>query len=121
MFGTELVKSKTYEFHTGAKVAIFTYQGCVLQVVGKMDVHYIAKETPMIQYLNCHSALEQIRQTADETDDIGPVVMVVGPNDVGKSTVCRILMNYAVRQERRPIYVYLYVGQGNVSRKKYHK
>lgn len=115
MFGTELVKSKQYEFTTGAKVAIFTYQGCVLSVVGHLESHYIAKETPMIQYLNCHAALEELRKHADETNGVGPNVMVVGPTDVGKSTLCRILLNYAVRQGRRPIYVDLDVGQGRVS------
>lgn len=48
MFGTELVKGKPYEFITGAKVAIFSYQGCVLIVKGTTDVIYIAKETPMV-------------------------------------------------------------------------
>lgn len=109
------MKNKLYEFHTGAKVAIFTYHGCVLSVVGQMDVHYIAKETPMVQYLNCHAALEQLRMTADEANGTGPIAMVVGPADVGKSTVCRILLNYAVRQGRRPIYVDLDVGQANIS------
>ena len=35
----------------------------------------------------------------------------VGPTDVGKSTVCRLLLNYAVRLGRKPIYVDLDVGQ----------
>ena len=37
--------------------------------------------------------------------------MVVGPVDVGKSTVCRILLSYAVRSRRQPIFVDLDVGQ----------
>ena len=37
--------------------------------------------------------------------------MQVGPTDVGKSTVCRLLLNYAVRLGRKPIYVDLDVGQ----------
>lgn len=118
MFGTELVKGKPYEFHTGAKVAIFTYHGCTLYVKGEMDVHYIAKETPMVQYLNSHAALEQLRIAADEQKEDGlngPLAMVVGPCDVGKSTVCRILLNYAVRQGRTPIFVDLDVGQGSIS------
>lgn len=41
--------------------------------------------------------------------------MVVGPTDVGKTTVSRILINYAVRLGRRPIYVDLDVGQGTIS------
>ncbi|KAH8300698.1 hypothetical protein KR018_007485 [Drosophila ironensis] len=115
LFGTELVKKKKYEFGVGAKVAIFTYQGCVLHVSGKMDVCYISKETPMVQYLNCHAALEQFRIEAEERDRRGPVAMVVGPTDVGKSTLCRILLNYAVRVGRRPLYADLDVGQGAIA------
>ena len=45
----------------------------------------------------------------------GPRVLVVGPQDVGKSTLCRILLNYAVRMGRAPIFVDLDVGQGELS------
>lgn len=86
---------------------------------GATDVSYVAKETPMVQYLNVHTGLEQMRRRADDaprsTGSIGPIVMVVGPTDVGKSTVCKILLNYAVRMGRRPIYVDLDVGQGAIS------
>lgn len=115
VFGTELVKGKQYEFHTGAKVAVFTYHGCTLTVRGQMDVHYIAKETPMLQYLNSHAALEQLRIMADEQNELGPIAMVVGPVDVGKSTVCKIFLNYAVKQGRTPLFVDLDVGQGSIS------
>ena len=37
--------------------------------------------------------------------------MICGPSDVGKSTLCRLLLNYAVRMGRRPIYVDLDLGQ----------
>lgn len=114
-----MAKGKTYEFHAGAKVAIFTYHGCSLALRGKTDVSYVAKETPMVQYLNVHTALEQQRKLAEESADPvaqqGPIVMVVGPMDVGKSTLCKILLNYAVRMGRRPIYVDLDVGQGSIS------
>lgn len=115
MFGTELVKKKTYEFTLGAKVAIFTYQGCVLHLSGKTEVSYISKETPMVSYLNCHAALENLRINAEEKDERGPIAMVVGPMDVGKSTLCRILLNYAVRLGRRPLYADIDVGQGALS------
>lgn len=36
--------------------------------------------------------------------------MIVGPGDVGKSTLCQ-MMNYAVRMGRRPVFVDLDVGQ----------
>ena len=38
-------------------------------------------------------------------------VLVVGPPDVGKSSVCKILLNYAVRMGRQPCFVDVDVGQ----------
>lgn len=115
VFGTELVKGKSYEFTSGAKVAVFTWQGCTIELKGKTDVHYVAKETPMIMYSNCHAALELMRISAEKDNVKGPVTMVVGPCDVGKSTLCRILLNYAVRMGRRPLLVDLDLGQGQIS------
>ncbi|XP_023017710.1 protein CLP1 homolog [Leptinotarsa decemlineata] len=115
VFGTEIVKGKTYEFTAGAKVAVFTWHGCVVEVKGKTDVIYTAKETPMVIYSNCHGALEFMRTDAEKDNKRGPIAMLVGPNDVGKSTICRILLNYAVRMGRRPIFVDLDVGQGHIS------
>lgn len=66
-------------------------------------------------YLNCHAAMERMRETAEKDDIRGPITMVVGPCDVGKSTLCRILLNYAVRMGRRPIFVDLDVGQGHIA------
>ena len=115
VFGTELVKGKKYEFTFGAKIAVFTWQGCTLELAGKTEVSYVAKETPMSIYLNCHAAMERMRETAEKEDTRGPIVMIVGPNDVGKSTLCRLLLNYAVRMGRRPIYVDIDVGQGHIA------
>ncbi|XP_017877260.1 protein CLP1 homolog isoform X1 [Ceratina calcarata] len=115
VFGTELVKGRKYEFTAGAKVAVFTWQGCTVELVGKTDVSYVAKETPMGIYLNCHAAMERLREAAEKDDTRGPITMVVGPSDVGKSTLCRLLLNYAVRMGRRPIFVDLDVGQGHIA------
>ncbi|KAJ8950913.1 hypothetical protein NQ318_008351 [Aromia moschata] len=115
VFGTELVKAKTYEFTAGAKVAVYTWHGCVVEIKGKTDVIYTAKETPMVVYSNCHGALEFMRADAEKDNKRGPIAMIVGPCDVGKSTVCRILLNYAVRMGRRPIFVDLDIAQGQIS------
>ncbi|XP_077515565.1 protein CLP1 homolog isoform X2 [Amblyomma americanum] len=115
IFGVELVKNKKFTFGLGAKVAVFTWHGCTLELCGKTEVAYVAKETPMIFYANIHAVLEQMRQKCEEDDAKGPTVLVVGPTDVGKSSLCRILLNYAVRQGRRPIFVDLDVGQGHIS------
>lgn len=48
VFGTELVKEKQYTFSAGAKVAVFTWHGCTIELRGKTEVPYVAKETPMV-------------------------------------------------------------------------
>jgi len=117
IFGTELVKGKPYTFTTGAKIAVFSWQGCTLELRGRKNISYIAKETPMMFYLNCHACLEQLRMKSEGEQGLkrGPITMVVGPQDVGKSTVCRILLNYAARMGRTPVFVDLDVGQGQIS------
>ncbi|XP_018014894.1 protein CLP1 homolog isoform X2 [Hyalella azteca] len=123
IFGTELAPNKQYTFLPGAKVAVFTWHGCRLRLMGKTTGTYIATETPMVMYLNTHGCLERLRRNAERatrsSDEAsharGPICMVVGPGDVGKSTLCRILLNYAVRFGRRPIYVDLDVGQSSLS------
>lgn len=44
----------------------------------------------------------------------------MGPVDVGKSTLCQLLLNYAVRMGRRPVFVDLDVGQVHVINKNIH-
>uniref|UniRef100_A0A8C5X233 Cleavage factor polyribonucleotide kinase subunit 1 n=1 Tax=Malurus cyaneus samueli TaxID=2593467 RepID=A0A8C5X233_9PASS len=47
-------------------------------------VAYVSRDTPMLLYLNTHTALEQMRRQAEREDERGPRVMVVGPTDVAK-------------------------------------
>ncbi|KAK7076353.1 Cleavage polyadenylation factor subunit clp1 [Halocaridina rubra] len=120
VFGTELAPDKPYLFFSGAKVAVYTWHGCGLKLNGNTEGTYVAKETPMVMYLSTHACLERLRRHADEglangKDTRGPVTMIVGPTDVGKSTLCRILLNYAVRMGRRPIFVDLDIGQGSIA------
>lgn len=44
-----------------------------------------------------------------------PQVILVGPTDVGKSTLSRMLCNYAVRMNRQPCFVDIDVGQVGVA------
>lgn len=115
VFGTELIRNKRLTFNAGSKVAVYTWHGCTIEISGPPEWSYVSKETPMIMYLNLHMALEQMRQKVENTEsDIGPRVMIVGPGDVGKSTLCQLMLNYAVRMGRRPVFVDLDVGQGYI-------
>ncbi|KAK0393448.1 hypothetical protein QR680_000216 [Steinernema hermaphroditum] len=119
VFGTELKQNEKYVFLPGMRVAVFSWTGATIEISGSASNAYVAESNhPMILYLNTHEGMEQIRvkARADLTGKTrGPRTMVVGPTDVGKSTVCRILTNYAVRMGHTPMYVDVDVGQGNVS------
>ncbi|CAO3569151.1 unnamed protein product [Mortierella alpina] len=114
VFGTELGQNVDYEF-SGRKIAVFTWHGCKLQIQGTCSVEYIANETPMISYLNTHLALEQRRVLATQNNGKGPRVLIVGPNDVGKTSLSKMLLSYALRQSRQPIYVDLDCSEGSIT------
>ncbi|KAL9112222.1 MAG: hypothetical protein Q9187_007802, partial [Circinaria calcarea] len=104
LYGTELALNQVYSFH-GCKSAIYTWHGCRIEVTGQCQVDYIAEETPMISYVNTHFALEDLRQLALENNVLGPRVLVVGPDNAGKTTLVKILASYATRAGRQPIIV----------------
>ncbi|KAG4304045.1 hypothetical protein PORY_002568 [Pneumocystis oryctolagi] len=106
IFGTELAIGPVYSF-SGVKLALFTWRGCVIEVKGTPSVHYLAEETPMLAYMNMHFAIENLRADATKKDEDGPRVLLVGPEDSGKTTLVRILAGYALKQKRSPILVNL--------------
>ncbi|KAI8877110.1 Clp1-domain-containing protein [Backusella circina FSU 941] len=114
IFGTELAVGVTYTF-TGRKAAVYTWHGCTLEISGQFLVEYTANETPMNSYLNTHLALEQMRRTAKTENNLGPRVLVVGPHDVGKTSLCKILVSYSLRQEGTPIYISLDTTEGSIT------
>jgi polyribonucleotide 5'-hydroxyl-kinase len=68
----------------------------------------------MVIYHNTHVILNQKRIEAKQASAQGPRTIVVGPVDAGKSTLCRILVNYAVRSGWEPLFVDLDIGQGEL-------
>ncbi|KYN43594.1 Protein CLP1 like protein [Trachymyrmex septentrionalis] len=86
-------------------------EGCI--IVAKPSVRYIEKKTPISLYLNCCAMLEQMRETAEKDDTRGPITMIMESRNVGKSILCGTLLNYAIRTDRRPIFVYSDTFQNN--------
>ena len=74
IFGTEITRNHKYKFPAGATVAVFTWHGCKLTIIGRTDVAYISKESPMRIYVNTHAALEQMREKAEAESTRGPRV-----------------------------------------------
>ncbi|KAJ1733582.1 Cleavage polyadenylation factor subunit clp1 [Coemansia biformis] len=108
-FGAELGREATYVF-SGENGAIFTWQGCTLAVAGECSSAYVAGETPMDSYINVHMAAQQLRMAAHQAQELGekgeaPRIMIVGPEDSGKTSLARLLLNYAVRQGETPVFV----------------
>ncbi|KAL2853262.1 hypothetical protein BJY01DRAFT_207177 [Aspergillus pseudoustus] len=136
LFGTELAPSQTYTF-SGTKAAIYTWHGCTLEVsagdavtgldgmpaspahggfgAGGCQSEYTAEETPMVEYANIHFALEMLRNEAKATGKDGPRVLILGPEDAGKTSLSKVLTAYAVKVGRQPIVVNLDPTEGMLS------
>jgi polyribonucleotide 5'-hydroxyl-kinase len=113
IFGVEMAVNREYVF-VNDNLAVFTWYGCVLESSGSGQI-YESDSTPMVAYVNTHVQLEAMRDVAFANGERGPRVIVVGPKDHGKSTICRILSAYAARLDRSPVFVDLDVGQGSLS------
>lgn len=113
-FGTELAPSGVYTFQ-GTKGAVFTWHGCRLEISGEADSEYVAEETQMMSYANAHFALESLRERSIHSGEMGPRVLVVGPENAGKTTVVKTLTAYAVKTGRQPTVVNLDPRQGMLS------
>ncbi|KAJ5832714.1 hypothetical protein N7474_001025 [Penicillium riverlandense] len=134
LFGTELAESQTYTF-TGTKAAIYTWHGCMLEIsagemalttadggapttghgAGGCQSEYTAEETPMVEYANVHFALETMRQDAQSTGKDGPRVLLLGPENAGKTSLAKILTAYATKVGRQPLVVNLDPTEGMLS------
>merc|ERR1719204_2465407 len=62
----------------------------------------------------CQSMDEVHRIMKEQSSTFGPRVLIVGPKDCGKTTLTKILANYAVRLGRKPTLVDLDVGQNMI-------
>lgn len=113
-FGTELGPSTTYRFQ-GTKGAVYTWHGCKLEIGGEAESEYVAEETGMMGFANAHFALEEMRDAGVQSGQGGPRVLVVGPEDSGKTSLVRILTSYAVKSDRQPVVVNLDPRQGMLS------
>ena len=111
VFGTEMVANRTYSF-SGTQQAVYSWSGCTLEVQGQTGHSYVATETPMASFLQLHGELDQRRSAARASAAEGPRVLIAGPADTGKSSLCRILANYLTRSGHTGTLVDLDLEQG---------
>jgi polyribonucleotide 5'-hydroxyl-kinase len=149
IFGAELPLGQRVRLQGPSAVAVFTWEGATVAVEegasGPPEAVYVAEDTPMAAYLNAHQVIANMRADAaaraaagaggaggaDAPQRAGPCegprVAVVGPVDTGKSTLCRTLLNWAVRSAPNEasgassstpppvVFADLDVGQGSVT------
>ncbi|PCH01577.1 Pre-mRNA cleavage complex II Clp1 [Penicillium occitanis (nom. inval.)] len=83
---------------------------------GGCSSEYVAEDTPMVEYSNVHFGLETMRQEAqNEGGKDGPRVLILGPENAGKTTLTKILTGYATKMDRQPIVVNLDPTEGMLS------
>ncbi|CAL1153832.1 unnamed protein product [Cladocopium goreaui] len=98
IFGAEMVAGQDYPLLGGTRTAIFSWHGCKVQVSGPTVQEYDAPNVVMRDYLCCAAVLEQRRMRADDLGLPAPRVLVCGNAFSGKSALCQILCNYALRR-----------------------
>ncbi len=70
----------------------------------------------MNTYLNISEIINLKREKVlKERQSFGPRVIVVGSTQSGKSTLCKILLNYAARLGWKPIFCDLDLGKNEIS------
>ncbi|KAF7846475.1 hypothetical protein BT93_L4275 [Corymbia citriodora subsp. variegata] len=116
IFGTELAPTVTYTF-TGTKAAVFTWHGCSLELQGEVESEYVGSETDaMAEWLNVHGMLETVRDDANAgSTDGGPRVLIVGPDNTGKTSLVKCLTAWSVKTGRCPTVVNLDPREGLLS------
>ncbi|KAL0483112.1 mRNA cleavage and polyadenylation factor CLP1 [Acrasis kona] len=117
IFGTEISQMKPYIFPGGSKLAIYTFSGCTLEMTGVTTNAYVASEAPMSAYYDISEQLEKEREQVNlqNPNSCGPRVLICGAADTGKSSLSKILINYATRLKSSVLFADLDVGQGEIS------
>jgi polyribonucleotide 5'-hydroxyl-kinase len=115
LWGVELASNTTYKLASdsgGLKIAIFTWHGCVVDVLstdGSLEMSYTSDETNSnVAVVNTNAQLEALRDEAAMMKPAvgdGPRVLIVGPTESGKSSLAKVLTAYAVKLGRTPVFV----------------
>lgn len=98
LWGLELALNHPYALTGGAKLALFTWHGCVVDVeCDNLEISYTSDETNAnVAFVNTHAQLEALRDEALASQGEGPRVLIVGPAESGKSSLARVLIAYGM-------------------------
>jgi hypothetical protein len=104
--GAELPLNYVLTF-TYTKFAIFCWTEARIKVEGNPQSIYPSdsNKNTMNQYLMVHNLVNEKRNECLIKNKVGPKIMITGSSYSGKSTLCHILLNYALKLGWTPLYV----------------
>jgi len=111
VFGREMPTEETVFFFKGENLGIFTWKGAKIEVEDHKSVYVDQRgqfgetKNPMRELVNLNHILEQQRNEALTSKTPGPCVFVTGNSQSGKTSVCKILVNYALKLGWTPLFV----------------
>lgn len=115
ILGAEMTRKHYMLPNNHPSTYVFTYHGCSLELIFPKTLkdlkYYIVKDEDgfgqTLAALN--SIFEKHRCTSFDGFYFGPKVVFVGSENSGKSSILRTLLNYAAKQEWRPVFADLEV------------
>lgn len=106
IFGVALPLDPNHPIYiSGKKIAIFCWKDSKIEIMGKPDICYIGKETPMVQYLMGYYLIHEKRLQKSNKREIGPRVLILGSKNSGKRSLTHTYINYSLKHGFKPIYV----------------
>lgn len=105
IFGVALPLDPNHPIYiSGKKIAIFCWKDSKIEIMGKPDICYIGKDTPMVQYLMGYYLIHEKRLQKSNKREIGPRVLIIGSKNSGKRSLTHTYLNYSLKHGFKPIY-----------------
>lgn len=112
-FGTPLQQGRVYTFPEGSKAALFSARGAAVQLKGHAAARRAASGSAA--YAGLLQRLRGMRDAARAGQGDAPRVLVVGPTDSGKSTLCKHLINDATTSRSAVAFIDCDLGQNSIT------
>lgn len=118
-----MILHREYNFKQGERFFIFTWNegGCKIKMNQEnpgynpnLNESANIENHPMVFLLNVHSYLQHMRLQALQNQKHGPIILITGSPISGKTTVSKILINYACKLRNTPIFVDLDIEKNDI-------
>ena len=118
VFGTKVEPNRVYTFPHGSKAALASVGGsCTVRFMDSNALKVVRENQPFsgTEYTALLQQLNAQRDQARQTFTGGPRVLVCGQTDTGKSTLCKYLLNSAVKAGHSVAFLDGDLGQNSIT------